>query len=100
LNLKACNNFRLYNGKAAEAELKVLDEIPVSTQRTKSADLVKHNIVVFRSGENAQQVLPPLIGSIPEAQLNLVIHHLRSDEIDEAFELVKDIEPSSPQVFF
>lgn len=23
VNLKACNNFRLYNGKAAEAELKV-----------------------------------------------------------------------------
>lgn len=26
VNLKACNHFRLYNGKAAEAELKVIED--------------------------------------------------------------------------
>ena len=33
--------------------------------------------VVFRSGEGALQVLPPLIDVIPEARLNLVIYYLR-----------------------
>jgi intraflagellar transport protein 56 len=33
MNLKACNHFRLYNGKAAEAELKALaDQVSLSTQ--------------------------------------------------------------------
>merc|ERR1711865_749580 len=32
INLKACNHFRLYNGKAAEAELKVLLESGNSLQ--------------------------------------------------------------------
>jgi len=33
--------------------------------------------VVFRSGQGALQVLPPLVDVIPEARLNLVIYHLR-----------------------
>ena len=33
--------------------------------------------VVFRAGEGALQVLPPLIDVIPEARLNLVIYYLR-----------------------
>jgi intraflagellar transport protein 56 len=34
-------------------------------------------LVVFRSGENAMQTLPPLIDVFPEAKLNLVIYHLK-----------------------
>jgi len=37
--------------------------------------------VVFRSGEGALQVLPPLIDVIPEARLNLVIYYLRQGMI-------------------
>ena len=33
--------------------------------------------VVFRGGEGALQVLPPLIDVIPEARLNLVIYYLK-----------------------
>ena len=33
--------------------------------------------VVFRAGEGALQVLPPLIDVIPEARLNLVIYYLK-----------------------
>lgn len=51
VNLKACNHFRLYNGKAAEAELKQLPEASLQEN-----DLVRHNLVVFRNGENALQV--------------------------------------------
>jgi intraflagellar transport protein 56 len=40
-------------------------------------DLIRHNLVVFRGGEGALQVLPPLVDVIPEARLNLVIYYLR-----------------------
>ncbi len=69
VNLKACNHFRLYNGKAAEAELKFLSDKGINIQ---SNELVRHNMVVFSNGEQALQVLPGLVGSIPEARLNLV----------------------------
>uniref|UniRef100_A0A7N8WRL6 Intraflagellar transport protein 56 n=1 Tax=Mastacembelus armatus TaxID=205130 RepID=A0A7N8WRL6_9TELE len=76
LNLKACNHFRLYNGKAAEAELKNLIDIS-SCSFEFAKELIRHNLVVFRGGEGALQVLPPLIDVIPEARLNLVIYYLR-----------------------
>ena len=75
INLKACNHFRLYNGKAAEAEVKVLSDHNVAYE---SQDLIKHNLVVFRDGENALQVLPPLVDVVPEARLNLVIYYLKN----------------------
>ena len=80
INLKACNHFRLYNGKAAEAELQVLKDSS-SSAHTLDNDLIRHNIVVFRNGEGALQVLPPLVDIIPEARLNLVIYYLRADEV-------------------
>jgi len=97
INLKSCNHFRLYNGKAAETELKVLQEH--SSGDYLDNDLVRHNLCVFRNGENALQVLPPLLEMPVEARLNLVIYHLRHSEVDEAFELIKDLEPSTPQEY-
>ena len=61
---------RLYNGKAAEQELKSLqDQVRIelcvqniknpqqaSSSFTFGKDLIKHNLVVFRSGEGALQV--------------------------------------------
>lgn len=35
----------------------------------------------------------------PEARLNLVIHHLRLNDVGEAFRLVKDMEPTTPQEY-
>jgi intraflagellar transport protein 56 len=43
--------------------------------------------------------LPPLLDVIPEARLNLVIYHLRHQEVNEAYELVKDLEPTTPQEY-
>uniref|UniRef100_A0A8C5Q178 Intraflagellar transport protein 56 n=1 Tax=Leptobrachium leishanense TaxID=445787 RepID=A0A8C5Q178_9ANUR len=97
LNLKACNHFRLYDGKAAEAELKgLMDNVSSSFEFAK--ELIKHNLVVFRAGEGALQILPPLVDVIPEARLNLVIYYLRQDDVQEAFNLIKDLEPSTPQL--
>ena len=55
--------------------------------------------VVFRGGESALQVLPPLIDVIPEARLNLVIYYLRQEDIQEAYNLFKDISPTTPQEY-
>lgn len=99
VNLKACCHYQLYNGKAAEAELKVLQQASASGNIFQEHDLLQHNLVVFRNGENAVQVLPPLLDIIPEARLNLVIYHLRTDEVQEAYNLIKDLEPSVPREY-
>uniref|UniRef100_A0A1B6CQU3 Tetratricopeptide repeat protein 26 n=2 Tax=Clastoptera arizonana TaxID=38151 RepID=A0A1B6CQU3_9HEMI len=98
LNLKACNHFRLYNGKAAENEIKTLMD-QSSSPFNFGHDLIRHNLVVFRGGVGALQVLPPLVDVIPEARLNLVIYHLKQDEYQEAYLLLKDLEPSVPQEY-
>lgn len=98
INLKACNYFRLFNGKQAEAELQQLQTL-ASTSFEYAQELIKHNLVVFRSGEAALQVLPPLIDVLPEARLNLVIYFLRQHELKEAFALLKDLEPTTPQEY-
>ena len=75
-NLRACNAFLLFNGKAAEAELGSLIERGVSIERH---GLMRHNMTVFRGGEHALRVLPPLVaaGATPEAKLNLIVYHIR-----------------------
>ncbi|XP_033214942.1 intraflagellar transport protein 56 isoform X2 [Belonocnema kinseyi] len=98
INLKACNHFRLYNGNAAQAEMKQLTE-KLSGSCNFGNDLIKHNMVVFRGGEGALQVLPNLVDVLPEARLNLVIYYLRQDEIHDAYELIKDLEPTVPQEY-
>uniref|UniRef100_A0A8C7RBV0 Intraflagellar transport protein 56 n=1 Tax=Oncorhynchus mykiss TaxID=8022 RepID=A0A8C7RBV0_ONCMY len=98
LNLKACNHFRLYNGKAAETELKNLIDISSSSFEF-AKELIRHNLVVFRSGEGALQVLPALIDVITEARLNLVIYYLRQDDVQESYHLIKDLEPTTPQEY-
>jgi len=99
VNLKACSHYQLYNGKAAEQELRVLQQASSSGNIFQEHDLLQHNLVVFRNGENAIQVLPPLLDIIPEARLNLVIYHLRMDEPQEAFTLIKDLEPAVPREY-
>lgn len=95
-NIKACNIFKLYDGAAADAELKGTVDALSSSSQSFDNDLIRHNLVVFRGGDGAMQVLPPLVDVVPEAKLNLVVCHLRNDEIEEAHELVKDMEPATP----
>lgn len=95
-NLKACNRFRMFNGQAAEQDIKQL--VDSSTDRF-GIDLIRHNLVVFRGGEGALQVLPDLLDIIPEARLNLAIHHLKRNEIQEAHQMIKDIQPKVPHEY-
>lgn len=98
VNLKACNNYKLYSGKTAETDIKILTD-QTSSNSSFGHDLIKHNVIVFKGGEEALQVLPPLLNIIPEARLNLVIYYLKQDEIQEAFELIKELEPTVPQQY-
>lgn len=95
INLKSCNRFRLSNGRAAEMELKNL----ISADGIFGADLIKHNLVVFRNGEGALQVLPELVDIIPEARLNLSIHYLHNGDIKKAEDLLKNIQPTMPSEY-
>lgn len=56
-------------------------------------------MVVFRDGEGALQTLPVLVDILPEARLNLVVYYLRQGENEEAYELIKDLEPAIPQEY-
>lgn len=106
LNLRVCNIYKLHGGRVPEQELKVLEDAIAGGGTASAAgdarfgaDLVRHNMVVFRGGVAALAVLPPLVDVVPEARLNLVIYHLKQDNIEEAFDLMKDLEPSVPQEY-
>lgn len=99
INLKACNRMKLWDGKAAEQELKVMIDMLASSSMNFDNDLVRHNLVVFRNGENALKVLPPLVEHLPEARMNLVIYYLRCGDTNEAHNLLKDLEPQTPQEY-
>lgn len=99
INLKAANHYRLFNSKAARSELKLLIDLQRTTYNVET-DIVKHNLVVFNNGEGALQVLPSILDvGIPEARLNLVIYHLRHDQINEAYDLMANVEPLTTQEY-
>lgn len=56
-NLKACNQYQIFDGKAAEAELNALQQYYESGNLFNDFDLLRHNLVVFRGGQNALQVI-------------------------------------------
>lgn len=94
INLRACNKFRLDNGRIAEHDIKNMVD-----NGTFGADLIKHNLVVFRNGAGALQVLPQLVDIVPEARLNLAIHYLHRNDMREAYELMKEIQPTVPHEY-
>lgn len=90
INLRACNRFRLYNGRMAEQDIRSTDAGSFGTE------LLKHNAVVFGGGEGSLNILPQLIDVVPEAKLNLAIFHMKRGEPSEAMKLMKNIEPKIP----
>lgn len=94
INLKACNRFRLFSGRVAEQEIK-----NIADNGTFGADLIRHNLVVFRNGEGALRVLPGLLNIVPEARLNLAIYYLKQGEVQEAHALMKQLQPTSPHEY-
>lgn len=89
LNLKSCNNYRLYNGKVAEQDIKPILDIMSSTNCDNPFfNIIKHNLCVFRDGENALEILPPLLNICNEARLNLCIYHLKNEQYIEAYQII------------
>lgn len=97
-NLKACNHFRVYELNFAVAELTSLQKM-LAPSNFFAKDIINHNLVVFSHGNKAVPVLRPLIDVIPEARLNLAIHHLKRDNISAAHDLIKDLEPFEPDEY-
>ncbi|XP_054729485.1 intraflagellar transport protein 56 [Anastrepha obliqua] len=93
-NLKACNRFRLFNGRVAEQEIQ-----NIADNGTFGADLIRHNLVVFRNGEGAMQTFPSLLNIVPEARLNLAIYHLKNGNVQEAHALIKGMQPTVPHEY-
>lgn len=98
-SLLACNLFQTQSGEDAEREIRKLEKKYEGGSLCEEHDLLRHNISVFRNGENALKVFPPLIDEYPEARLNLTIHYLRSGDIDQAFKTIADLEPSQPREY-
>jgi intraflagellar transport protein 56 len=96
-NAKACNTFKLHDGAQAEKELKSLVNScsggSPADPAVLNADIIRHNTVVFRNGEGAEQHLPPLLAFPRETRLNLAMHHLRHNNLDSALELTSALEP-------
>ncbi|VDO85792.1 unnamed protein product [Heligmosomoides polygyrus] len=55
--------------------------------------------VVFKDGDGALQVFPGLMDTLPEARVNLILYHLKKEDIDSAMALCNDLEPQSTTEF-
>ena len=97
LNLKACNHFNLYNGRAAELVLKpyLSNTTTISSNIGTSIygknDLIENNMVVFRNGSQALKILLPLSDYLNEAKLNLIIYYIKENEFVKAFKIVENM---------
>lgn len=105
-NLKAVLEYSANgNYKAAQNYLLYLQEISKSstTNLIEDSDLLKHNMAVFdneeTSNSNKLKVFSSLIDVIPEAKLNLIIYYLRNDQVNQAFNLIKDIQPNNTKEY-
>lgn len=54
---------------------------------------------MFKDGENALKVFPPLIEIYPESKLNLIIHYIKQNQIEQAYKMIFDIEPVTPKEY-
>lgn len=122
INLKACNHYKMYNGKSAEADLRELggdvaaqlgirgstgssaasgggsgaaSAAAAATNMLEESDLIRHNLVVFRGGEGAVRVLKPLAAHLPEARLNLCVYHLRQGDVESAKAVIDEKIPTT-----
>ncbi|PAV55565.1 hypothetical protein WR25_09922 [Diploscapter pachys] len=96
LNLRACISYKTYNGKTAIPEIESLLR---KSLYPAARDLLNHNMVVFKDGDGALQILPALMDVMPEARVNLIIYHLKKGHIQDALKLCDDLEPQLPTEF-
>ncbi|CAD6192487.1 unnamed protein product [Caenorhabditis auriculariae] len=96
LNLKACITYKAYTGKSVVTET---EQLLRTNLYPAARDLIRHNLVVFKNGDGALQVLPSLMDTFPEARLNMILYYLKKGLIQEAMSLCNDLEPQLPYEF-
>jgi intraflagellar transport protein 56 len=98
-NLKAAIEYNSTgNDKAAKSYLNELQNLSKSSHNIiEDNDLLRHNLAVYdneeSSNSNKLRVFSSLIDIIPEAKLNLIIYYLRNEQVNQAFNLIKDVQP-------
>ncbi len=86
-------------GPEAEELFRKLEKHYEGSNLFEEHDLLRHNQSVFQGGVNALKVFPPLQELYPEAKLNLIIHHLKENQIEEAFKKTHDMKPLTPREY-
>jgi len=103
-NLKAAIEYNSTgNDKAARSFLSSLQDMCKNSNLIDDNDLLRHNMAVFENDENSNsnklKVFNNLIDIIPEAKLNLIIYYLRNDQVNQAYNLIKDVQPSNTKEY-
>ncbi|KAL4443862.1 hypothetical protein ABPG75_011599 [Micractinium tetrahymenae] len=115
-NLRACCDFRagdaatalhtlgglppeLVAPPAAEAGVGQLAAEQGCGPQAAGAALIRHNAVVFGDGQGGLQVLPPLVGVVEEARLNLVLLYCKRGDPARALGLLRGMEPGTALEF-
>ena len=97
VNLKACIEYSS-NGNDKEAK-KILFDLQEKTKKPdliEDNDILRHNLSVFDTSDSTSNKLKTfsnLLDIIPEARQNLIIYYLRNDQITQAYNLIKDMQP-------
>ena len=97
VNLKACIEYSS-NGNDKEAK-KILFDLQEKTKKPdliEDNDILRHNLSVFDTSDSTSNKLKTfsnLLDIIPEARQNLIIYYLRNDQINQAYNLIKDMQP-------
>ena len=97
VNLKACIEYSS-NGNDKEAK-KILFDLQEKTKKPdliEDNDILRHNLSVFDTSDSTSNKLKTfsnLLDIIPEARQNLIIYYLRNDQITQAYNLIKDLQP-------
>jgi len=99
-NLKAAIEYNSTgNRKMAEAILLNIQEQCKNGNILEDNDYLRHNLCVIKDGENALKVFSALVDIIPEAKLNLIIYYLRNDQVNQAYSIIKDMQPISTKEY-
>uniref|UniRef100_A0AC35UG54 TPR_REGION domain-containing protein n=1 Tax=Rhabditophanes sp. KR3021 TaxID=114890 RepID=A0AC35UG54_9BILA len=93
INLVSANRYRLGTPDQAFNEIRHLSHL-MDEETFFGRNLLRHNAVVYKRGQGALQVFPSLVNFIPEATHNLIIFHLKREDHDAAYAMVKDMIPS------
>lgn len=89
-NLKACCLYKLYKVQEAEALLNTIVNVyPKGFNR-----IIQHNLALILNDDMSLKSWNDCTKYIPEASINIVIHHLKHGEVMNAKEVVDKIQPA------